>query len=67
MGNVQHKMALYVDDILLFLSCPKLSISTTMTVFSEFSAIFGYKINYSKSESMPLGTMSNTDVLVSFC
>ena len=66
MGEVQHKIALYADDILLFLSSPKTSIPAILTIFSDFSDISGYKINFSKSEAMPLGTLTNLDVSENF-
>ncbi len=51
----QHKIALYADDILLFVTQPEESISLIMEIIEQFSKISGYKINFSKSETMPLG------------
>uniref|UniRef100_A0A3P9KDT4 Reverse transcriptase domain-containing protein n=1 Tax=Oryzias latipes TaxID=8090 RepID=A0A3P9KDT4_ORYLA len=62
LGNMEHKIALYADDIILFLSLPKQSIPTTLKAFNKFSSISGYKINLAKSEAMPLGGLSKTDV-----
>lgn len=66
MGNVEHKIALYADDILLFLTSPRQSVSAILKIFHEFSLISGYKINLTKSEAMPLGTLSLTDVADNF-
>lgn len=54
-GGTVHKIALYADDILLFLTKPDISIPTIFSVIREFSSFTGYKINYGKSEAMPLG------------
>lgn len=51
----QHKIALYADDILLFVTQPEESIPVIMEIIDQFSKISGYKINFSKFETMPLG------------
>lgn len=56
-GEKEHKISLYADDVLIFLSNPQssiLSLIHTIALFSEFS---GYRINFSKSEAMPLGSL----------
>lgn len=57
-GDRQHKITLYADDVLIFMT--KTEISTpnldTISKFSEFS---GYKINFDKSEAMPLGSLKH--------
>lgn len=55
-GGTTHKVALYADDILLFLTKPDISIPTILSIIKEFSSFSGYKINYGKSEAMPLGS-----------
>ena len=66
LGEREHKIALYADDILLFVTSPRLSIPAIMTTFSEFSTISGYKINFNKSEAMPLGCLNKTEVSIDF-
>lgn len=63
LGAREHKIALYADDILLFVTSPESSIPAIMNILNEFSTISGYKINYDKSEAMPLGPLTNADVL----
>uniref|UniRef100_A0A3P9IJZ9 Reverse transcriptase domain-containing protein n=1 Tax=Oryzias latipes TaxID=8090 RepID=A0A3P9IJZ9_ORYLA len=62
LGNMEHKIALYADDIILILTLPKQSIPTTLKAFNKFSSISGYKINFAKSEAMPLGGLTQADV-----
>lgn len=54
-GSKTHKISLYADDVLLFLTNPDLSIPAVWDLISCFSKISGYKINFSKSEALPLG------------
>ncbi len=62
----QHKIALYADDILLFVTQPEESISVIMEIIEQFSKISGYKINFSKSETMPLGRQRSRNPPTSF-
>lgn len=54
-GGKDHKIALYADDILLFITNPTKSIPAVLEVINQFSKFSGYKIIFSKSEVMPLG------------
>lgn len=56
-GHIHHKIALYADDVLLFLSEPERSVPTLIELINWFSTFSGYKINLAKSEAMPLGTL----------
>ena len=53
-GSKEHKLLLYVDDILLLCTCPSATIPHILTLIDSFSGVSGYKINQSKSEAMPL-------------
>lgn len=53
----QHKINLFADDVLVFLSKPDISIINLISVIKDFSVFSGYKINFSKSEAMPLGNL----------
>jgi len=44
-GGVIHKLSLYVDDIILYITDPLNSIPVLLTVLGEFGEISGYKIN----------------------
>lgn len=54
-GEKNHKIALYADDILLFLTNPQTSVPAVFEVINQFSVFSGYTINFFKSEFMPLG------------
>lgn len=51
-------MALYADDLLLYLSNPDVSIPKVMSIISEFGEISGYKINPAKSLLFPINELA---------
>lgn len=57
-GEKEHKITLYADDVLIHLSRPQTSIPRLMKVISSFGIFSGYKINFAKSEAMPLGSLT---------
>nr|XP_014348735.1 PREDICTED: uncharacterized protein LOC102351696 [Latimeria chalumnae] len=59
-GGVTHKLALYADDMLLFLSSPELSVSAALQVIQEFGVFSGYKINWDKCEALVLSGQADT-------
>ena len=67
-GMIQHKLALFADDILLFLERPMVSIPALLNSLNDYSAVSGYKINANKSEAMMISGEwpSQLDELVSF-
>ncbi len=58
-GGVEHKVSLYADDLLLFVSDPANSIYLVLTLLSEFGQISGYKLNLNKSEVMPINNAAS--------
>ena len=52
--NIENKISLFADDITLFMSHPKLSIPPLLQLIDSFSSFSGYKINWGKSELMPI-------------
>lgn len=56
-GDVHHKISLYADDVLIFISSPETSITSLINIIELFSEFSGYKINLTKSEAMPLGSL----------
>ena len=59
-----HKITLYADDVLIFLTDPETSVPSLINVIDRFSCFSGYKITLAKSEDMPLGTLSTIPTTV---
>lgn len=53
-GQKEHKLLLYADDILLLSTNPEIAIPHVLSLIDSFSLVSGYKINWTKSEAMPL-------------
>lgn len=51
-GKSVHKIALFADDVLLFIENPSCSIPPLMQCLHEYGRVSGYKINESKSEAL---------------
>lgn len=66
LGNVCLKIALYADDVLVFLSNPVVSVPSLIRIIDRFSIFSGYKINFNKSEAMPLGSLTVMTTIQSF-
>lgn len=52
-GSV-HKLMLYLDDILLLVSEPVTPVPSLLNTINFFTKLSGYKINWDKSEALPL-------------
>ena len=48
-GGSYHKLSLYADDLLLYLSNPVSSLPVIINLLNEFGKLSGYKINLNKS------------------
>lgn len=53
-GGIEHKVSLYADDLLLYISSPSLSLQKIMVMLSDFGTVSGYKINLAKSILFPI-------------
>ena len=54
MGQINHKISLFADNIILFLSDLTGSPSKLQMLLGTYSSISGYKVNMDKSEILPL-------------
>lgn len=53
-GGESHKLCLYADDLLLFLSNPEDTIPLALSSINKFGQVSGYKLNLSKSVLFPI-------------
>uniref|UniRef100_A0A3B5QZS0 Reverse transcriptase domain-containing protein n=1 Tax=Xiphophorus maculatus TaxID=8083 RepID=A0A3B5QZS0_XIPMA len=66
--NVFHKISLYADDVLLYLTEPKSTIPHLKELISQYGFYSGYKINIEKTEAMDVnGTISDFIKVQSGC
>ncbi len=52
--NVEHKVSLYADDMLLFLQHSQTTLSEVITLINSFSRVSDYSINWLKSTVLPI-------------
>lgn len=50
LGKVDHRISLYADDVVLFLSHPEESVPPLLKLINKFGELSGYTINWDKSE-----------------
>uniref|UniRef100_A0A8C7ZH32 Reverse transcriptase domain-containing protein n=1 Tax=Oryzias sinensis TaxID=183150 RepID=A0A8C7ZH32_9TELE len=53
-AKCEHKVSLYADDLLLYISNPSISIPSIMRKLEFFGSVSGYKININKSIIFPI-------------
>ncbi len=63
LGKNQQKIMLYADDVVLTLRQPEISLMETVKGIEKFGSVSGYKVNFHKSEIMPIGMYSKTKPL----
>lgn len=59
-GGIDHRIALYADDVILFFRNLEKSVLTLLDLIKKFGCICGYKINNSKSSIMLLNSEERT-------
>lgn len=52
--GTEHKVSLYADDLLLYVSDSVSSLPPILSLLDSFSVFSGYKLNISKSEYLPI-------------
>lgn len=62
-GGKEHKLLLYADDILMLIKDPLNSIPHLMNMIQSYSNLPRYKINWTKSEAMPISELCNPNLL----
>lgn len=57
-GTLEHKLSLYADDLLLYVSDPVSSIPYIVDTLYNFGSFSGYKLNYAKSQCFPINSLA---------
>uniref|UniRef100_A0AAY5JXW3 Reverse transcriptase domain-containing protein n=1 Tax=Esox lucius TaxID=8010 RepID=A0AAY5JXW3_ESOLU len=57
-GGLVHKVSLYADDLLMFISDLETSIPESLDTISQFGKSSGYKINLTKSVLFPINVLA---------
>lgn len=69
-GPTQTKLALFADDLLLFVTRPHLSLPSVMQEFQRFGEVSNFKVNYNKLEilniSLPKSDLHRLSTAFSF-
>uniref|UniRef100_A0A672IAP0 Reverse transcriptase domain-containing protein n=1 Tax=Salarias fasciatus TaxID=181472 RepID=A0A672IAP0_SALFA len=65
-GDSVHKVSLYADDTLLYVSEPLQSLPRLLGLLEDFGKISGYKVNMQKSELIPINVLAQQNTLTSF-
>lgn len=56
--GTEHKISLYADDLLLYISDPVSCIPKIVNILNDFGLFSGYKLNFSKSECFPINNLA---------
>lgn len=56
--GLEHKVSLYADDLLLYVSDPVACSPHIVDLLSKFGTFSGYRLNFSKSECFPLNNLA---------
>lgn len=54
-GSREIKLSMFADDMLLFIARPEESLTAIVDILDQFSSFAGFRVNYAKSNLMPLG------------
>lgn len=61
-GHLTHKISLFADDIIFFLTDPARSLTRLQPLLNSYSIISHYTVNYEKSEILPLTKADQSDL-----
>lgn len=60
-GDIKHRVYLYADDLLIYITYPVLCINHLIQILEEFGVFSGYKINLQKTVCFLMKTHAGTD------
>lgn len=56
---MDQRVSLHVDDLLLYVSDPSVSIPAVLSILGSFGTISGYKLNLNKSDLFQISQHTN--------
>lgn len=56
--GMEHRVSLYADDLLLYISYPVENVPKIVEKLTDFGSFSGYKLNLSKSECFPINSLA---------
>ena len=62
MGETEYKISQYADDTCLTILANKKNMQKKITVFDKFEKYSGLKVNYHKTEIMPVGSFKKLSI-----
>lgn len=62
MASGEHKLALFADDVLMYLTQPNQTLPRVMTGLEEYGSVSGYKININKTQILSLNYNPTTEI-----
>lgn len=51
---MEHRVSLYADNLLLFISHPTTSLLSVLSLFSQLGKVLSYKLNLNQRELFPI-------------
>lgn len=57
-GDIEHRVSLYADDLLLYVRDPIASNPHILSLLTTFGSFSGYKLNIQKSECFPINQLA---------
>ena len=59
-GSIEHRVALYADDLLIYITDPVTCANNLIQILDDFGAFSGYKINLQKTVCFPINSKAKT-------
>lgn len=60
-GNMEYKLAAFADDILLYITQPRISLPNIMANLVEYGKLSNFKVNPTKSEALEINHFKESD------
>ena len=64
--GTEHKIALYADDVILYLNNPDQCLSHVFDFLKTYGKYSGYKLNLNKTQVLPFNFTPKTDIVQEF-